>query len=559
MKRQLTIHTLAIAGAMLALSASAWEWDWHWGMPGEVYKQLDFQSRSGVDRANKLFGQAWENERRGARSIDLVPQYRAAAGEWRKVQLQAETQDSDENLLAYAVFMQGFAKMKSHDRNESMKLFNEVLDLYEDTTWVAFAAKYWIASSKIDMGDLKSGWRMLEELADEGGEAEKHALMGNVLNRVGWKKWGEFREAEAQDLWLRGVNKVFCENNRRCYDSCREGLHLACAVRADFAVFEDSIFEGVKEENHKRRADIVRDNANWLRNELNNWNSRLNQYFNGKYKDESKRKDALKKFRKNLIGWYESRKGEFVADKREFEFDVLNIRMHFGYEAGDQIRKRIQTLVNQLAGLKDDDQRNGRINAIISLYHDIGERVEPIYLCDRLRPATYAAWRRYELTWDNCHNRVKDFAWDDCLKILKEYQSLKPDPAGLKKSKYAMAGLYRDKLGKSELAVPIYLDLAEPPGTLWDLVYCYRNMKEKAKAEMTLNEIASMFKNEAPQAVWKLAEYSEQDGDKKKAIALYRRLLSQPEWKTTQQSSWAHQALERLGERTGGAMTNEVR
>ena len=67
-----------------------------------------------------------------------------------------------------------------------------------------------------------------------------------------------------------------------------------------------------------------------------------------------------------------------------------------------------------------------------------------------------------------------------------------------------------------------------------------------------------MFANDAPRAVLTLAQFCEQDGDKKKAIALYRRLLSQPEWKKTGESSQAHQALERLGERTGGAMVNEV-
>ena len=67
-----------------------------------------------------------------------------------------------------------------------------------------------------------------------------------------------------------------------------------------------------------------------------------------------------------------------------------------------------------------------------------------------------------------------------------------------------------------------------------------------------------MFANDAPRAVLTLAQLCEQDGDKKKAIALYRRLLSQPEWKKTGESSQAHQALERLGERTGGAMVNEV-
>ena len=54
-------------------------------------------------------------------------------------------------------------------------------------------------------------------------------------------------------------------------------------------------------------------------------------------------------------------------------------------------------------------------------------------------------------------------------------------------------------------------------------------------------------------------ERLEEDGNVKQAIAIYRRLLSQPEWKKTAESSWAHQALERHGVATGGAVVNEVR
>ena len=49
------------------------------------------------------------------------------------------------------------------------------------------------------------------------------------------------------------------------------------------------------------------------------------------------------------------------------------------------------------------------------------------------------------------------------------------------------------------------------------------------------------------------------DGEKEKAIGLYRQLLKNPKWKQSGASSQAHQALERFGIATGGAMTNEVR
>jgi hypothetical protein len=68
----------------------------------------------------------------------------------------------------------------------------------------------------------------------------------------------------------------------------------------------------------------------------------------------------------------------------------------------------------------------------------------------------------------------------------------------------------------------------------------------------------SMFPDYAAKAVYQTAQYREADGEKETAIALYKRLLRQPEWKKTWESSQAHQQLERLGVATGGAVINEV-
>ena len=113
-------------------------------------------------------------------------------------------------------------------------------------------------------------------------------------------------------------------------------------------------------------------------------------------------------------------------------------------------------------------------------------------------------------------------------------------------------------MGKYAEAIKLYEDINQPPGTLWDIQWCYRRLGEKKKAQGTLDEI-TFFPDQAARAVWTKAEYFREDGEKDKAIALYRRLLSQPEWKKTQESSLAHQRLEAWGIATGGAVINEVR
>mgnify|MGYP003301621981 CR=1 FL=1 len=136
------------------------EWDWH--LPGDVYKELEFTDRAAVDRAVKLFQQAIDAERRGEKVTDLVPMYRAARAEWKKVQIQAEAEGFDEQLLSYVIFMQGLCAARAHDRNEAIKMFGEVIDLYPDETWVSYPARYYLGVTKVGMGDVRAG--------DDGGD-----------------------------------------------------------------------------------------------------------------------------------------------------------------------------------------------------------------------------------------------------------------------------------------------------------------------------------------------------------------------------------------------------
>ena len=131
--------------AAFALAAAApafgWEWEWNWRMPGDIYKGLEFESRNAVDRAYKATSAAMDAERARARPTDLVPRFRAAAAEWRKVEIQAESDNTSDALLAYAGFMQGYTRMKAHDVNEAVKFYGQVVDLYDDERWIAFPAR----------------------------------------------------------------------------------------------------------------------------------------------------------------------------------------------------------------------------------------------------------------------------------------------------------------------------------------------------------------------------------------------------------------------------------
>ncbi|MHC4885620.1 MAG: hypothetical protein ACYTGH_11100 [Planctomycetota bacterium] len=73
----------------------------------------------------------------------------------------------------------------------------------------------------------------------------------------------------------------------------------------------------------------------------------------------------------------------------------------------------------------------------------------------------------------------------------------------------------------------------------------------------TLTEVISMFPDWAARGVYQKAEYYRADGEKKKAVALYRQILKHEKWKKTREASGAHQRLEEWGFETGGGDIDE--
>ena len=204
------------------------EWDWH--MPGEIYKTLEFSDRAGVDRAVKLFQQAIDAERRGTRSPDLIPRYRAAAVEWRKIQVKGEADDFNAPLLAYAVFMQGYSYMQARDRNKAMNLFNEVLDLYPEQKFISVPARYLVSCLKRSIGDVKQADEDIVEIIEDKG-ADGHPVYALVFRG---------KECLAAPLSYR-VWRAPTDNDRGIrHEWQNAGLHQPDSCLTGFSVTENA-------------------------------------------------------------------------------------------------------------------------------------------------------------------------------------------------------------------------------------------------------------------------------------------------------------------------------
>ena len=548
-------YTLSLACALASACAHAEpirDWDWH--LSAEQYKNLDFSVRAGVDRAVKLFESAVWHERSNEKVTDLVPRYRAAAGEWRKVQVESETGDGDEALLAYAVFMQGYARQQAHDRNEAIKLYTEVLDLYPEQKFIAVPARYMISRVRRELGDIRQADEDLAEIAEDPA-AEGHVIYYNVLRSLGRRRWDAGRTDEAIDLWRR---IVFTKGkpNDSLWRAARSDLIVARLLAMDAAGYDEALFAKIPESDVKRRREAVSDNVRWYVDSTRNSWSDLWQGVEKKYPHEKKateHKAFWKKLHAFMASWYDG-KGDLYAGLEDgWGRAYWQLRLHAAVDSPADFEKRAKAIA-ALATAKKGDVANGRIrdlaNAYLQMGHSDRARQTAMLIPDTLARLSLQADVECWLS-----------SWKNAAQFVYEYINVKPGPSAdaLKGAKYRLADIYHNRLGEHEKAVKIYQELNDPPRSLWGLGESQRSAGKKKEAYATLTEIASVFPDDAANAVYRMAEWRESDGDKTKAISLYRQLLAHPKWKQSGASSRAHQALERLGVATGGAMTNEVR
>ena len=543
MRKIHTFYFLAFTFYFALANAYAYplrDWDWH--LPGAVYKELDFTQRAQVDRASKLFQQAIDAEGR-VKVTELVPLYRNAAGEWRKVQVQGETEDGLEPLLAYAVFMQGYAKQQARDRNEAMKLYNEVLDIYPDQKFIAIPARYMLSNVKREIGDIKQADADLEAIVEDGG-ANGHVLYWRVISELASIRWGTMKVEEAVELWKK-IEAAKGKAPDNLWQHAHNSITFVAFAEGNFADYEASIFLGVPEVN-KRRAPIVSESARWVCGGCGGLAGYLERKYPGD-KKAGKRKEEIIKLRKQYISWLKSQKVWYDGLDDGWSFAFAMLWAHLGYEKQEALVKRVMALEPLVRGAKPD-QIDGRARTLANTLLDFGQGDAARSAAAMIKDQKGRIHFQYEV-------ECRLGAWKQAHMYLTEYMKLAPDDKG---AKYDLASLYRNHLGTPEKAIKLYMEIDEPPRTLWLLAETYRQVGKKNESYTTLTEIASVFPNDAPNAVFRMAGWKEQDGDKKMAIGLYRRILGHPQWKQLGVSSAAHQALERLGIATGGAMTNEV-
>ena len=577
---------------ILQFQQSALADSWTWRMPVKYYQQLDFEHRAAIDRARDAYIRAEESTRRNESFPDKqLPLYRAAAAEWEKyrVQFELDNEFNADAVNAYVEFMHAYSLQGARDRNKAIKKYQELLDLYPEETWITAAAQYMIGANQLANGEnsrAKNTFLAMVE-APEKPQWAKHPLACNAYLNIGDFYWGIGKYNDALEFWKQGLTPEFKQSSKETYDRLHRYYRAGLALTEHWNDLTELELDGLDPKNTKGRAKAIVDSQDYFRwwqnvNWFNDW------YWNRRYIDKEKDKTAAyNKWLKGFADWHESTEQIFKDDGRDWQYVMRKYLYRVAYSK-DQAKKVIPDLVSLIKASPDDaivprarelfnglnsngqtkeakevfpefskliaksapEEAEKRAKEIIKILSDCGMFIEARTLLPHVRNKIANLWSAYGI--DLAERKYKD-----CV-ISLEGIIASPDPEASLSGKKTLAWLYRERMGEYAKAVKLLEEINQPPGTLWDIQWCYRRMGEKKKAQATLDEI-TFFPDHAARAVWTKAEYFREDGEKDMAVALYRRLLSQPEWKKTQESSWAHQKLEAWGIATGGAVINEVR
>ncbi len=537
---RIQLVVLVLSGLLVSHGSTRHEDGWRWRLPDRHYGNLSFPQRTSVDRALSLHERGL-TELRANRDDEAVTAFRAAATEWRR--FGVEYMDAPEYAMAYAHFMQAHGQHLARNRHLAVQLYTEVLDYYPDTPSIAIAALYWRGRAHEENGDMAravADWTRLVEDADAPG----HPLTAVAREQLALDAWRRAQWEVAGRLW----ETILSEDTEVGHQVKLRAAWDLMALRAmqgrwgAVSVWLEAAYPDIRHRTSRAEHFL------WECWRLfdNHWRrTYVDQVFEG-----GEQGVDANRFRRGAIEWFDALGTEFVEAGKAWE----HIHQRFDYlrqlDPAMQ-QERALEVIRWLRGQKDDDTlAESRVRQLAGTLANAGLHDHARGLIDLIQDTTRRLWVAYEI-----EVRAANFR---AAQLLLDRLEQEEEPEGVLRARRARAHLFHHSLQDYEAAIPLYIEIAEPPGTLWSLQDCYRRAGRMEDAQKTLSEIVSMFPQDAARAMFQKAVYYERDGLSREAIAHYRRILAHPEWRQTSESSQAHQALERLGIATGGGVVHEI-
>lgn len=503
--------------------------DWYVAVPPQVYKVMSQGERTCVDRAVKLL------EGNSAR---------AAANEWKRINNEFLT-TAKEDSLAWASFFEAYCLAKAKDTFKAIDLFSEVIELYPDSE-AACAATFFRGAYQGANGMRTREMDDYRAIVDNP-EFNQHPLVFVARNRLGADLLGRGKLEEALQEWQTVVDMKRAINPRE-WDDAKNNFNVLDNIQNTAGRMVASI--GKEEDKPADKLRRLRDWRNWTWQTVWNPNQLVRSYFKehkGSAKDEQgARMEFLKKMSKDYSSFAYP---YYKACGAEWEFLLVQFDVVRNLMPKD-LDKMVLKVGGEVRKAPDKAAQSARALQFIGILNGMGRANDSKLFLDLILDPVKRAWTAVDIGW-----RMRDSKY-----IVENLKTLEasPDPSVSDEAKRNHARCCEELMRDYDGAIKLYEEAPAPSGTLWAIARCHRAAGRMSKAQMQLDEICSMFPNEASNAMLTKGDWYRDAGDKKNAIGCYRRILGHNDWKRTGAASQAHQRLEAFGIATGGAVVNDI-
>ena len=522
-----------LAGAALsaAFSAHAVErvGEWWVTMPGNVLKAMSSSERVCAER--------------GLKQLDSNSA-KAAASEFKRFSNEFLTTAS-EDVLAWASFFEAYSLDKARDRFKAIDLYSETIELYPDSL-ASCAALFFRARAEAANGHAQKALADYREITQRE-EFAAHPLCLVSHNAIASSELNLGRLDAARAEW-EAVRAKKRELNRPEWDWASGCLSLLSALANPEGVIREKALSSAAPE--KKREDL-RAWRTWVWTEVMHCRAVPQAYFKVNLGGAKDVRSAQMAYLHKLSRKFVEIAGPVfrLTPGGDWEIDNIEFSMVNALEP-KKSHAMVEKMAASLRKVQDKKIRSSRAKSFIEHLRDIGRSSEAKLLLDCIDDPIVRAWTAANIGW-----RTRDGEY-----IVEQMEIIEksPDAAEVEKAKRSHARCCQEILRDYDAAIKLYESAPEPPRTLWYVAQCHRAAGRLQKAQMQLDEICSIFPDEAALAMLTKGDWYRDAGEKKQAIGCYRRILAHAEWKKSQAASQAHQRLEAFGIATGGAVVNEA-
>ena len=564
---------IALAAAWLLAPASGQEIN----LAKDDKKNMDPFEEHSLAKADKTF---------------KAKQYRTAAVEYDSFLLEFP----QSRVRAYALFRKARSIDLDNKRFAAIKKYNEVLDYFPSAIPYAAGALYYMGQCYMDTGDPENALKAWVEMAQDK-DYRKHFLAASALNKLAENAWKEKKYEKAMAFYEQVVADFRTANPHAARMAMEKIIEYRMKTSPDeprlHAFYIKAMGFGSKPQ--KIAGDPVAGApAYWIfiRSKVRQFGAQFN--------------DAQANTRRKYFQYWAGAMENKFPDNDDFQIDYIDFR----YAQEDNLKKRAQRLDAQFAKYQKPGD-SARIIKWLNLYPGNKAKINEYYgkldlsklgqtgtenlvfvllnqkeyamalnafdklsfknMTDAARNAfARRLWHYTKAGFSiTALERIADsftdkeygtmvllryyyWNWTDNVKTgLALAETLKASLKFSTETLSIMGDLYF-RSRQYDKAIPCYQQANNPPTTLFKTADCYARMGQVEKAVATLREVENFFVKSAPRAAMTIASLYRNAGLSDKYVAALRALMKK--YPGSQESSAAHQNLEKLGLKTGGGL-----